>query len=99
MERFPEMGERAGKRTSASTLLPTAPSVNVATHPSPLTPKVFLHVMWRNALNGSRDLYYISSVDGGKTFASIPETGPWDLDSQCLPNGWRRNDDCRKREN
>ena len=48
-----------------------------------------LHVMWRNALRGSRDLYYISSVDGGKTFASAQKLGhgTWPLDACPMDGG------------
>jgi len=45
-------------------------------HPSvTIDAKGVLHVMWRNALNGSRDLYYTASIDGGKTFASVQKLG------------------------
>lgn len=40
-----------------------------------------IHVQWRNALSGARDMYVTSSLDGGKTFgkASKLETGTWPL--------------------
>jgi len=48
-----------------------------------------LHVMWRNALNGSRDLYHISSVDGGKTFGSAQKLGhgTWPLNACPMDGG------------
>ena len=59
-------------------------------HPSvTIDAKGALHVMWRNALNGSRDLYYISSVDGGKTFASARKLGDgtWTLNACPMDGG------------
>jgi len=46
-------------------------------------------MMWRNALNGSRDLYYTSSVDGGKTFASARKLGDgtWTLNACPMDGG------------
>ena len=48
-----------------------------------------LHVMWRNALEGSRDLYHASSRDGGKTFASVQKlgSGTWLLDACPMDGG------------
>jgi len=48
-----------------------------------------LHVMWRNALNGSRDLYHAASIDGGKTFASIQKLGrgTWPLNACPMDGG------------
>ena len=59
-------------------------------HPSvTIDARGVLHVMWRNALRGSRDLYYISSVDGGKTFASAQKLGhgTWPLDACPMDGG------------
>ena len=59
-------------------------------HPSvTIDAKGVFHVMWRNALNGSRDLYYISSVDGGKTFASAQKLGhgTWPLNACPMDGG------------
>ncbi|MDB6130384.1 MAG: hypothetical protein JWM04_1491, partial [Verrucomicrobiales bacterium] len=45
-------------------------------HPSALfTSDGNLVVMWRNSLNGNRDLYQIISSDGGKSFAAATKLG------------------------
>lgn len=65
-----------------------------------------IHLLWRNAVDGSRDMYHAVSNDGGKTFASAQKlgAGTWPLD-RCpmdggsiaiLPSGkpatvWRRD--------
>jgi len=59
-------------------------------HPSvTIDAKGALHVMWRNSLNGSRDLYYSSSVDGGKTFVSARRLGDgtWTLNACPMDGG------------
>jgi len=59
-------------------------------HPSvTIDPKGVLHVMWRNALNGSRDLYYTASMDGGKTFVSAQKLGrgTWPLNACPMDGG------------
>ena len=59
-------------------------------HPSvAIDAKGVLHVMWRNALNGSRDLYYTASIDGGKTFASAQKLGhgTWTLNACPMDGG------------
>ena len=59
-------------------------------HPSVIIDaKGVLHVMWRNALNGSRDLYYAASTDGGKSFASVQKLGrgTWPLNACPMDGG------------
>jgi hypothetical protein len=59
-------------------------------HPSvAIDSKGFLYVMWRNALKGSRDLYYTASMDGGKTFAPAQKLGhgTWTLDACPMDGG------------
>jgi hypothetical protein len=59
-------------------------------HPSvTIDPKGVLHVMWRNALKGSRDLYYTASMDGGETFASAQKLGhgTWTLNACPMDGG------------
>lgn len=48
-----------------------------------------LYVMWRNSLDGNRDLYAAASRDGGKTFASASKlgTGSWKLDGCPMDGG------------
>src|SRR5262249_24079329 len=38
-------------------------------------PRGGLHVMWRNDLNGARDMYLVSSEDGGRTFGPSGKLG------------------------
>ena len=46
-------------------------------------------VMWRNWLNGSRDLYLTTSADGGKTFAAAEKlgAGTWKLNACPMDGG------------
>jgi hypothetical protein len=67
-----------------------------------------VHVMWRNWLNGSRDLYLAESTDGGRTFGEAQKLGggtwrlnacPMDGGSLALDNSgkvvsaWRRGNE------
>lgn len=51
-------------------------------------PKGGLHVMWRNQLQGARDMFIVSSQDGGKTFGQAVKLGDgtWKL-RQCPMDG------------
>jgi hypothetical protein len=59
-------------------------------HPTvAFSPNGKLEVMWRNALGGSRDMYLVTSVDGGKTFGQ-PEklgAGTWKLNACPMDGG------------
>jgi hypothetical protein len=46
-------------------------------------PQGKLHVMWRNQLAGSRDMYLTTSADGGRSFAAAQKLGQgtWQLDT------------------
>jgi hypothetical protein len=48
-----------------------------------------LHVMWRNALGGARDMYLSTSSDGGKTFSPARKLGKgtWPLDACPMDGG------------
>jgi hypothetical protein len=48
-----------------------------------------LEVMWRNAVDGSRDMYLASSRDGGKTFSKAEKlgTGTWKLNACPMDGG------------
>ncbi len=65
-----------------------------------------VHVMWRNSLDGNRDMYMASSVDGGATFTKATKLGKgsWPMDACPMDGGavavdqrgravavWRRN--------
>jgi hypothetical protein len=78
-------------------------------HPSALIDgKGEIHVMWRNALEGNRDLYVAVSRDGGKSFAAARKMGEqsWKLEACPMDGGgltldpkgnlvtiWRRESD------
>jgi hypothetical protein len=94
-------------------LVYSSPSGNICEccHPNSLiTADSALHVMWRNWLDGSRDLYIATSTDGGFTFKPIKlGQGTWALNACPMDGGalalpytaWRRDKTvylCRPRE-
>lgn len=59
-------------------------------HPSAsIDPRGMIHVMWRNALGGSRDLYHLFSSDRGKSFSPPQKfgNGTWPLNSCPMDGG------------
>ncbi len=67
-----------------------------------------IHVMWRNVLDGSRDIFVASSTDGGFSFSAATKLGEgtWPLNTCPMDGGdlavspsnavetvWRRNDE------
>ena len=52
-------------------------------------PAGVIHVMWRNALAGSRDMYTAKSENGGKTFSAAKKLGKetWVLDACPMDGG------------
>ena len=75
-------------------------------HPSVLVTSDAVHVMFRNALDGNRDMYLATSTDGGKTFTPASQLGQgnWKLKACPMDGGmlaagpkgslgtvWRRN--------
>jgi photosystem II stability/assembly factor-like uncharacterized protein len=69
--------------------LPSGPICNCC-HPTAIfAPDGELEVMWRNALEGSRDMYLASSQDGGKTFTTAEKlgSGTWKLDACPMDGG------------
>ncbi|HEV7280504.1 MAG TPA: sialidase family protein [Pirellulaceae bacterium] len=82
-----------GKTWSENRLIYKSPSGNVCEccHPAVTFDRSGkLHVMWRNSLNGFRDMYVASSSDGGKTFgeASKLGLGSWKLDACPMDGGY-----------
>jgi BNR repeat-like domain len=80
-----------GRTWSKNRLIYRTPSGGVCPccHPSAtFDPKGNLYVMWRNALDGFRDMYLIVSRDGGKTFGTAAKLGigAWRLD-RCPMDG------------
>ena len=81
-------------------------SVCECCHPSIVASKDSLHVLFRNSLKGNRDMYLVSSQDGGETFSDAVRLGQskWQLNAcpmdggmlaidkdQKLSTVWRRN--------
>ncbi len=99
-----------GKSWSKNQLVYRSPDGTVCQccHPSvAIDGQGVIHVMWRNALGGARDLYHAASANGGLTFTSVGKLGQgtWPLDSCPMDGGevsagptgeiatvWRRED-------
>jgi len=65
-------------------------SVCECCHPSVTTDgRGRIHAQWRNSVDGARDIYVASSMDGGKTFgkASKLGAGSWPLDACPMDGG------------
>jgi hypothetical protein len=69
--------------------LPDGPICNCCHPTAVFAPNGELEVMWRNALDGSRDMYLASSKDGGKTFSAAEKqgAGTWKLDACPMDGG------------
>jgi hypothetical protein len=80
-----------GKTWSKNQLIYRSPSgVCPCCHPSAtFDGKGNLYVMWRNSLDGNRDMFLAVSRDGGKTFGKATKlgTGTWRLDTCPMDGG------------
>jgi hypothetical protein len=81
-----------GATWSANALVYQSPDGDVCPccHPSVAFGKDgAIHVMWRNALDGARDMYVASSTDGGRTFQQAKKlgAGTWKLDKCPMDGG------------
>lgn len=101
----------AGATWSTNHLVYESPSGTVCQccHPSvAIDARGVIHVMFRNALDGSRDMYAARSQDGGRTFGAARKLGlgTWKLDACPMDGGglavdsegqvttvWRRDSD------
>ncbi len=91
-EVFSSTSTDGGKTWSKNVLVYHSPSGSVCEccHPSvTYAPDGKIHVMWRNTLEGKRDMYHSISSDGGKTFASAHKlgAGSWSLDHCPMDGG------------
>lgn len=82
-----------GATWSENRLIYRSPSGNVCEccHPSVAFDREGkLFVMWRNSLNGFRDMYFASSADGGETFGEAVKLGhgSWKLDACPMDGGY-----------
>jgi BNR repeat-like domain len=99
----------AGKTWSANKMIYTSPDTTVCEccKPSVLVRGSHVYVMFRNWLNGNRDLYLVQSDDTGSTFGQAQKlgNGNWALDGCPMDGGalainatgnlqtvWRRKD-------
>lgn len=81
-----------GGNWSKNVLVYKSPDGNVCEccHPSvAYDGRGHVHVQWRNWLDGSRDMYVASSVDGGKSFAKALKlgSGTWPLNACPMDGG------------
>lgn len=90
---FGAVSRDAGATWSKNVQIYTSPEekghVCECCHPSPLvTPAGEIYVMWRNFLNGSRDMWLAHSKDQGKTFEySKLGRGTWPLNACPMDGG------------
>ena len=92
-EIFGSLSTDGGRTWGENHLVYRSPSGSVCEccHPAATyDPKGDLHVMWRNSLDGARDLYWASSTDDGKTFTKAQKLGEgtWPLDRCPMDGGW-----------
>lgn len=98
-----------GKSWSKNIMIYTSPDSTICEccKPSVIMKGRNIYVMFRNFLNGNRDLYLIQSADGGNSFGEAQKlgTGNWQLDGCPMDGGsivvnnsgevqtvWRRED-------
>lgn len=84
--------EDGGVTWSPNKLIYDSPSGSICQccHPSVLVAlSGFIHVMWRNSLDGSRDMFYTRSSDGGATFLPARKLGreTWKLNACPMDGG------------
>jgi hypothetical protein len=91
-ELWSALSEDSGETWSENTLVYKSPDRTICEccHPSAIfTPKGEAVVMWRNWLNGARDMYRAISSDGGRTFSPAAKlgTGTWKLQACPMDGG------------
>jgi hypothetical protein len=89
---FGAVSRDGGKTWGENMLVYRSPSGGICPccHPSATyDAKGGLHVMWRNELDGFRDMYVASSSDGGETFQAAVKlgAGSWRLDACPMDGG------------
>ena len=108
---FGSLSRDGGSTWDKNTLVYQSPSGSVCEccHPSVVFGKSgALHVMWRNSVDGNRDLYHTVSTDDGQSFSHAERLGTesWPLDACPMDGGglaalsdgqvvtaWRRDKD------
>src|SRR6185436_15020500 len=81
---FGSSSRDGGKSWEKNVLVYASPDTTVCEccKPAVLVANGSVHVMFRNRLNGNRDLYLINSTDGGMSFTNLQKLGneSWKLD-------------------
>ncbi len=90
---FGSVSTDGGRTWSSNQLIYRSPSGTVCEccHPAVTYDRQGqLHVMWRNSLDGKRDMFTSISRDGGRTFAPAVKlgTGSWRLDACPMDGGY-----------
>lgn len=91
-ELWASASDDAGGTWDADTLVYRSPdgSICECCHPSVVfTPAGDIVVMWRNSLNGNRDMYHATSSDGGRIFSEAKKLGDeeWTLNACPMDGG------------
>lgn len=89
---FGASSQGGGKSWSKNHLVYASPSGTVCEccHPSvEISHNGIIHIMWRNALEGNRDMYLAKSDDAGKTFGPARKlgVGSWKLNACPMDGG------------
>ena len=109
-ELFASQSTDGGATWSANTLVYQSPEKNICEccHPSIAVDGNKIHVLFRNSLTGNRDMYIVTSDDGGKSFQPAKRLGlaHWSLNACPMDGGmlavgsngkvatvWRRADE------
>jgi photosystem II stability/assembly factor-like uncharacterized protein len=92
MRLYGSASKDGGKTWSKNTLVYQSPSGAICTccHPSvAIDNNGRINVMFRNSLEGSRDMYILASQDGGKTFTSAEKLGhgTWPINACPMDGG------------
>jgi hypothetical protein len=90
-ELFASQSTDGGATWSANTLVYRSPEKNICEccHPSIAVEGQGIHVLFRNSLSGNRDMYIVSSEDGGKSFLPAKRLGlaHWTLNACPMDGG------------
>jgi hypothetical protein len=88
---FGSASQDGGKTWEKNVLVYASPDTTVCEccKPTVLVANGTVNVMFRNCLNGNRDLYLINSIDGGEHFANLQKLGitSWKLDGCPMDGG------------
>ena len=82
-------GERVGRASGLIYASPDGPVCQCCQPQVTFDPRGGLHVMWRNNVEGNRDLYLANSSDNGRTFSDAMQLGldHWPLDACPMDGG------------